>query len=520
MQKFIEFIMLIKNGGDPIGFLLDSFPLTERESESFSLMSSRRNSVTFNISPKGAWTYSCSQFLVSVDFDGGPKYNITLPYTYNSYPEAESAPNGFVPHHDNALIRLRDLLGMSLEATMLHEREFFQAIIEKGNKKNASFLVDLHDGAGFSEVIDSTLTMSRLIGDNHVLIYDEFYFKSRGYIDHIIGTMEKIDFWDSRSDLALWRGSTTGWLGQKDNYGAQITLENMSHNPRIGMVKYCSFYPEFFDAKITNVVQVRHDQVDEVRRQLELENLLSGWSHMSVFREHKFALHIDGNATAAGFLEKMSLGCCVLRIKGNKEQWFESDLEEWVHYVPVRSDLKDLLFILNNLRENNDLAKKIALNGFEFAKKRSIWSESKISVINLKTILLDSFECFFLYSNESITNDDWNDIELSDSQKKFKWTKKSLIQWKIQRKTNKNIKIIIEAVHQISENFMRNSVLEVNGIRYNLNLINGYWVALCHDVNDDALNVKLHTPPPMRPCDIEGSSNTDAREVGVAISAT
>merc|ERR1719375_1180216 len=45
-------------------------------------------------------------------------------------------------------------------------------------------------------------------------------------------------------------------------------------------------------------------------------------------------------------------------------------LQPWVHYVPVRKDLSNLVEVLETLRANDTFAREIAANGRRFWKER------------------------------------------------------------------------------------------------------------------------------------------------------
>jgi len=52
------------------------------------------------------------------------------------------------------------------------------------------------------------------------------------------------------------------------------------------------------------------------------------------------------------------------------EEWYFADLKPWVHYVPVRSDLSDLVAALHRVREDPALEARIVANAYQFASTR------------------------------------------------------------------------------------------------------------------------------------------------------
>lgn len=59
----------------------------------------------------------------------------------------------------------------------------------------------------------------------------------------------------------------------------------------------------------------------------------------------------------------MVSGVVSLKVDSTKIEYFYSNLEPWVHYVPIKSDFSDLLEKVEWLRNNDDKAKEIAKNG-------------------------------------------------------------------------------------------------------------------------------------------------------------
>ena len=58
----------------------------------------------------------------------------------------------------------------------------------------------------------------------------------------------------------------------------------------------------------------------------------------------------------------MLSGSVLLFVDTNTEEWFYKDIKAWVHYVPVKNDLSDLIHRIEWLRENDHKAKQIAEN--------------------------------------------------------------------------------------------------------------------------------------------------------------
>jgi len=80
--------------------------------------------------------------------------------------------------------------------------------------------------------------------------------------------------------------------------------------------------------------------------------------------EYKYVLYIEGNAAAYRGAYLFSMGSVVVWVRSAKFMlWFEHQLEDRVNCVFVRSDMSDLVAVLEWLRDHDDEAKKIAEAG-------------------------------------------------------------------------------------------------------------------------------------------------------------
>jgi tetratricopeptide (TPR) repeat protein len=90
------------------------------------------------------------------------------------------------------------------------------------------------------------------------------------------------------------------------------------------------------------------------------------------FGRYKFAFDIDGHANAWGLLEKLILGCCVLKVGSPFEQWYYDRLKPWRDFVPIKPDLSDLADIIAWCRDNEAQCGWIAANGARLAAELTV----------------------------------------------------------------------------------------------------------------------------------------------------
>ena len=82
--------------------------------------------------------------------------------------------------------------------------------------------------------------------------------------------------------------------------------------------------------------------------------------------EYKYLVHVDGHVSAFRLSLEMSMGCCILLADSKYKLWFRNMLKPMIHYIPVKSDLSDLIQQIIWCRENDEKCKNIAKNAREF----------------------------------------------------------------------------------------------------------------------------------------------------------
>ena len=188
------------------------------------------------------------------------------------------------------------------------------------------------------------------------LVPDLYYFRQRGYEDFL----PSVPDWSSRRAQLVWRGSSTGLLA--------LTHHRLHDLPRYRLCREAVKLAGAADIKLTSIVQAASDtDLAAIERQVLDENLMGGWVPMEEMAHYRYVVDIDGNANSWNFMMKMRLGACVLKVESEWTQWFTDTLEPWVHYVPVRADLSDLIERVEWCQANDADAAAIAHAGRRLA---------------------------------------------------------------------------------------------------------------------------------------------------------
>ena len=119
------------------------------------------------------------------------------------------------------------------------------------------------------------------------------------------------------------------------------------------------------------------DDDDDTLGQAATAKMLRRWNVEPVRSEdfaeslprHKYLLNVDGVLAAFRMATLLGAGSVVIMQESYSKEFFVNRLTPWVHYVPVRFDLSDLVSTLAILEANQTLAREIAAAGGKFAKE-------------------------------------------------------------------------------------------------------------------------------------------------------
>ena len=172
--------------------------------------------------------------------------------------------------------------------------------------------------------------------------------------------------WEKKKPTAVFRGSATG-IG--------VTIER---NMRL-KVAYISKFTEldengipYIDAGITNwKIRPRKLSYDKYLRFIEKDDIPFGLVKPLTIEEqckYKYIINIDGHVTAFRLSLELGTKSVLLIVKSDWKIWFSDFLVPYIHYVPIKRDLSDLIEKIKWCRNNDEKCKQIAKNAYLFYK--------------------------------------------------------------------------------------------------------------------------------------------------------
>lgn len=192
--------------------------------------------------------------------------------------------------------------------------------------------------------------------------------------------------WSDKKPTAVFRGGTTG-CGVTVNTNPRLKVAYISATtaPDENGVPY-------LDAGVTNWnLRPRKLQNEKYLNTIEIDNLPFGLLQRLTPKEqsaYKYIINIDGHVTAYRLSIELSMGSVILLVDSPWKIWYSDLLVPYVHYVPVKADLSNLVEQIKWCRENDSKCEQIAKNAVNFfnlyLQKKGVLDYIQKTLVDLK----------------------------------------------------------------------------------------------------------------------------------------
>lgn len=193
----------------------------------------------------------------------------------------------------------------------------------------------------------------------------DFHIQLPSYADAIasIATARGQYPFDKRRRKAFWRGSLSG--------PQHATHENLQSFPRYKLLEIARTAPAMIDARLTNYDDIATRDHDGMIRDHLTQQFGELAAHVpeSGLVAHRYAISIEGAVAAWRRVPIILAAGCVLLLQHEWKQFFYPGLQPWKHYVPIRTDVSDLLDRYSWLEDHPAEAEAIASAGHAFAMR-------------------------------------------------------------------------------------------------------------------------------------------------------
>lgn len=243
--------------------------------------------------------------------------------------------------------------------------------------KSGDFLLDFADTVAKNVTTFPILCFSKDPDSNYIMVPDGFaIWKEKIQLMREIDKANSLYPWENKIEKGFWIGSVNGLYFNepmlwKTNQRSEIVLFSLEH-PDLVFAKFSSFINE---DRVCDEMKNRHHELHSQR--------------IPQAESCKFKYQIDVEGWSCGFHRTqwvLRSNCVSIKQRGPNTQWFYNGLKPYVHYVPYEADCSDLKNAIEWLRQNDDKAKEIALQGRQFALD---YLNTEITYLYLYTVLLE-----------------------------------------------------------------------------------------------------------------------------------
>lgn len=220
-------------------------------------------------------------------------------------------------------------------------------------------LWDMFDNPSFLEVTQCPVfTICKYRDNRKALVVPDVTWpvlQNRQGDVHDIKWMSSNRPWEERNNFAFWRGSTT-----------DITYyEGMwDYRQRPRLIFFSLLHPDLVNARYVFPPAGLQDHLLNYFCELGMivdKYIFRYWTNF------RYLIAVDGVSYPSALHGELFSGSTVLKAKSEFVEWFHQALQPYVHYVPYKVDCSDLEEKILWLKANQDEAKRIAKNAFDFA---------------------------------------------------------------------------------------------------------------------------------------------------------
>jgi len=325
---------------------------------------------------------------------------------------------------------------------------------------------------------------------------DDWNIITQEFKDYRLPDDFKLLDWEERKPIVIWRGMSTG-CGNTPDTNPRIKLSLLTQELKKKNIHY-------LDAGVVRFT--RRDKKIYKHPFVEFQKAFDynfKFDFVDKFEQakYKFTINVEGNSSAYRYGSLFYFGFCIFNVESKYHVWFEQWLTPFVHYIPVKHDLSDLVEKIEWALANDDKCKQISENAKEFYNKyfnrefiydymqnsiNAISSKyNPMSAVYDKERLINAMRVFDEYRScgfETISNKNSDDLKNNTviivpfRDNKFQERKKQL---ELFKRHYKDYNVLIVEQSDDSRKFNRGALLNI-GFKY---CYKNYKYFIFHDVD-------------------------------------
>lgn len=173
--------------------------------------------------------------------------------------------------------------------------------------------------------------------------------------------------WKNKKPTAVFRGSSTG-IGVTIETNPRLHIAYLSHK-----MKLDNNQSNLIDAGITKWnLRVRKISGEKYLKTIDINTLpftLVESLTPQQQSQYKYIIHIDGHVSAYRLSLELNMGSVILLVDSKWNTWYKKLLIPYIHFVPIKNDLSDIIEKIQWCRNNDDKCIEIVNNAKHFYNK-------------------------------------------------------------------------------------------------------------------------------------------------------
>ena len=157
--------------------------------------------------------------------------------------------------------------------------------------------------------------------------------------------------WENKKDVAVFRGQANG-RGVDHTTNTRLRISKMRYKYLNAGITKINMRPRFVNGKLRVIDDTQYSTIAPLTSKQQ--------------SEYKYIINIEGHSVAYRLSYELSMRSVILLVNCKYKLWYSHLLKEYVHYIPIKEDLSDLIEKIEWCRSNDDKCKQIAENARQF----------------------------------------------------------------------------------------------------------------------------------------------------------
>lgn len=186
--------------------------------------------------------------------------------------------------------------------------------------------------------------------------------KDKHFFKQITQRWDFSEEWDNKKPIAVFRGSTTGaGTSIKNNMRLKVAYLNQDGILDAGITKWNTRPRKIKGHKYLETINI--EAMTKLGIKLKKPLTLEEQS------KYKYIINIEGHVSAFRLSKELNTGSCILLTESRYKLWFSDLLKPYIHYIPIKKDLSDLIDKIKWCRSHDNKCREISQNAKKFYNK-------------------------------------------------------------------------------------------------------------------------------------------------------